>query len=102
MFLAGNPNCYCAQTEVEFNKLIYFLQNANCNNAFVRNPELLILNAALSVLCFISIFILLIILLSVVIAYVSSHTASDQNDRNILGNYSRTRLGGVRDYTVTV
>lgn len=56
--------CFCEETKSDYLSLIYYLGSANCNNVFARNPQLLILNAALSALCFLAslfIFTLLVI-----------------------------------------
>jgi hypothetical protein len=90
---SNSKSCYCPKTEDEYRKLQYFLNFSDCNNVFVRNPELLILNAALSIICLISVFILLAILSALIIGSFSS----DRYGRRKTGWFS-----GERDFTFTV
>jgi hypothetical protein len=65
-FSTNSIHCYCDETYAEYQALIYYLEDADCNNPFARNPQLLIINAALSAMCFL---VSLIIFALLVTAY---------------------------------
>ncbi len=93
-----DPRCYCDSTITEYEKLTQLLAHANCNNVFVRNPQLLIVNATLSILCFLAVLIVVVILLIL----FGSYLCSSSNDTDQRFSTRTTIISGIRDYTVEV
>ncbi|RYH28933.1 hypothetical protein EON65_10320 [archaeon] len=55
VFLDDDMQCSCPSTSHDYDNLVFYMgHNAQCNNVFSRNPQLLIINAVLSVVCFLS------------------------------------------------